>query len=153
RLRDHEDEPDHELRNGVEVIRLHSTSYDRASLDRRAINYFTYLGRALRRGIRAHTPDVVLCMTDPPMVGDVALAVARPFERPLVVISQDVFPEIAVELKRLTNPVLVRLLGLLTGFYLRRADRVVAIGTTMARRLESKGVESDRIRVIPNWTD
>ena len=49
-------------------------------------------------------------MTDPPMVGDVALAVARRFRVPLVVVSQDVFPEIAVELGRLTNPVLVRLL-------------------------------------------
>ena len=50
---------------------------------------------------------------------------------PLVVVSQDVFPEIAVELKRLRNPLLVGLLGVLTRFYLRRADAVVAIGETM----------------------
>ena len=56
-------------------------------------------------------------MTDPPMVGDVALAVARRYRVPLVVVSQDVFPEIAVELKRLTNPVLVGLL--------RRADELL----------------------------
>ena len=37
------DDPDYELRNGVEIIRLHSTSYDRASLHRRAANYVTYL--------------------------------------------------------------------------------------------------------------
>ena len=47
-------------------------------------------------------------MTDPPMVGDIALAVARRFGAPLVVISEDVFPEIALELKRLENPVLDR---------------------------------------------
>src|SRR5207237_1151012 len=38
-------------------------------------------------------------------------------------------------------------------FYLKRADRVVAIGETMRRRLEEKGVRSQRLRVIPNWTD
>lgn len=153
RLRDHEDEPDYESRNGVEIVRVHSTSFDRAPLTRRALNYFTYLGRALRRGLRAPQPSVVLCMTDPPMVGDVAWFVARRRRVPLVVISQDVFPEIAVRLGRLTNPVLVRVLDVMTRFYLRRADRVVAIGESMRRRLQEKGVKPNRLRVIPNWTD
>jgi colanic acid biosynthesis glycosyl transferase WcaI len=92
-------------------------------------------------------------MTDPPMVGDVALAVARRRRVPFVVISQDVFPEIAIRLKRLQNPALVRVLDVLTRFYLKRADRVVAIGETMRARLEAKGVKPSRLRVIPNWTD
>ena len=153
RLLGHESDPDYELRHGVELIRVHSTAFDRSGLLQRAINYFTYLGRALRRGLTAPRPDLVLCMTDPPMVGDVALAVARRFRVPLVVVSQDVFPEIAVELKRLRNPLLVKALGVLTRFYLRRADRVVVIGDTMRRRLEAKGVPPKRLRVIPNWVD
>jgi colanic acid biosynthesis glycosyl transferase WcaI len=153
RLRGHEREPDYEWRNGVEVIRVHSTSFDRAPLHRRAANYLTYLTRALRRGLRGPRPDVVLCMTDPPMLGDVALAVARVRRAPLVVVSQDVFPEIAVELQRLENPLLVGLLRVLTRYYLRRADRVVAIGDTMSRRLVAKGASPERVRVIPNWVD
>ena len=101
---------------------MHSTAFDRAPAAPAAINYFTYLARALRRGLTAERPDLVLCMTDPPMVGDVALVVARRFRVPLVVVSQDVFPEIAVELSRLRNPLLVGLLGVLIRFYLRRAD-------------------------------
>jgi colanic acid biosynthesis glycosyl transferase WcaI len=41
----------------------------------------------------------------------------------------------------------------LVSFYLRRADRVVAIGETMRRRLEAKGARPDRVHVIPNWVD
>ena len=67
--------------------------------------------------------------------------------------SQDVFPEIAVELKRLESPALVGLLRVLTRFYLSRADVVVAIGETMRARLEVKGVRPDRLRVISNWVD
>jgi colanic acid biosynthesis glycosyl transferase WcaI len=153
RLRDHEGEPDYEIRNGVEVVRVHSTSFDRARLHHRAANYFTYLARAFRRGIRVRRPDVVLCMTDPPLVGDVAYLVARRFRRPLVVVSQDVFPEIAVRLGRLGNPILIALLRASIGFYLRRADRIVAIGTAMRRRLIAKGAPEERVRVIPNWVD
>jgi glycosyltransferase involved in cell wall biosynthesis len=154
RLHEHESDPDYDRRNGVEIVRVHSTSFERTQLHRRAINYFTYVSRALRRGLfDVERPDVVLCMTDPPMVGDVALAVARRHRAPLVVVSQDVFPEIAVELRRLTNPVLVGVLRVLTNFYLRRADRVVAIGETMKRRLAQKGVAPARLRVIPNWVD
>jgi glycosyltransferase involved in cell wall biosynthesis len=152
-IRGHEDLPDYEVRNRVEIIRVHSTAYDRAPLHRRAVNYVTYLGRALRRGLAAKRPDVVLCMTDPPLVGNVAYLVARRFRRPLVLISQDVFPEIAVRLHRLEQPVLVGILRLLVGHALRRADRVVAIGPVMRDRLVAKGANPERMTVIPNWVD
>jgi len=87
------------------------------------------------------------------MIGDIGLVVARRFGVPLVVVSEDVFPEIAVELKRLENPVLIGLLRLMVDTYLRRADRVVAIGETMRERLEAKGAPPDRVRVIENWVD
>jgi glycosyltransferase involved in cell wall biosynthesis len=140
-------------RDGVAVVRVRSTSYDRRRLAARALNYLTYLGSSLVTGLRSPPPDVVLCMTDPPIIADVALAVARRFGVPLVVVSQDVFPEIAVELKRLQNRAVVALLRSAIRFYLERADRVVAIGETMRRRLEEKGASPRRLSVIPNWVD
>jgi colanic acid biosynthesis glycosyl transferase WcaI len=152
-LHGHEDEPRRTERAGVRIIRVASTSFERSKLLARGANYVSYLVAALLRGIRGRRPDVVLCMTDPPIVADVALVVARRFRAPLVVISQDVFPEIAVQLKRLENPILMSLLRGLVGYYLRRADRIVAIGDTMRRRLEEKGAQPERLRVIPNWID
>jgi colanic acid biosynthesis glycosyl transferase WcaI len=152
-LHGHEDEPRRAERAGVRIIRVASTSFERSKLLARGANYASYLVAALLRGIRGRRPDVVLCMTDPPIVADVALVVARRFRAPLVVISQDVFPEIAVQLKRLENPILMSLLRGLVGYYLRRADRIVAIGETMRRRLEEKGAHPERLRVIPNWID
>jgi colanic acid biosynthesis glycosyl transferase WcaI len=152
-LHGHEDEPRHAVRNGVEIVRVPSTSFERSKLAARATNYLTYLSRALAQALRGPRPDVVLCMTDPPMVGDIALVAARRFRAPLLVISEDVFPEIALELKRLENPVLIGLLRGLVGLYLRRADRIVAIGETMRRRLQEKGARPGRVSVIPNWVD
>ena len=92
-LHGHKGEPRHVVRNGVQIVRVPSTSFERSKLLARAANYLTYLGNALGYGLRRSRPDIVLCMTDPPIIADIALIVARRFRVPLVVISQDVFPD------------------------------------------------------------
>jgi len=145
--------PAEEMRNGVQIVRVRSTSYERSQIRLRAANYASYLGDTVLTALRGRRPDLVMCMTDPPIVGDVGLIVATRFGVPLLVISQDVFPEIAERVKRLENPVVLGVLRRLVALYLRRADRVVAIGDTMKKRLEQKGAPSERVTVIPNWVD
>jgi glycosyltransferase involved in cell wall biosynthesis len=152
-LHGHEEGAREEERNGVRIVRVSSTAYERSELVRRAANYFSYLGSALSHALHGPAPDLVLCMTDPPIVGDIGVVVGQRFDVPVLVVSQDVFPEIATELGRLRNPAVVGVLRVLVGAYLRRADRIVAIGETMRRRLEQKGAPPDRLRVIPNWVD
>ena len=152
-LHGHPGLPAREVRNGVSIVRVASLAYDRTKLSRRALNYVTFLAKALGRAVAGRRPDLVICMTDPPVVGDVALVVSRRFRVPLLVISEDVFPEIAVELKRLENPLLVGALRQLVRLYLSHTDRIVAIGETMRDRLIEKGAEPERIEVIPNWVD
>ena len=152
-LRGHEDAPRQLEHNGVRITRVASTSYERSELGRRAVNYFSYLGSALRHALTGPRPDLVLCMTDPPIIGDVGVLVGKRVGAPVLVISQDVFPEIATELDRLRNPAVIGVLRGLVGAYLRRADRIVAIGETMRDRLEAKGASPERLRVIPNWVD
>jgi glycosyltransferase involved in cell wall biosynthesis len=142
-----------EVRNAVTVVRVHSTVYDRTQLSRRAANYLTYIFGAIRESLRSKRPDVVVCMTDPPFIGAAAELVARRFRAPLLVISQDVFPEIAVKLGRLRNPLVIGVLRVVIASYLRYADRVVVIGETMQKRIIEKGVEPGRVRVISNWGD
>ncbi len=141
------------IKNGVTIERVPSTSFDRALIPGRALNYLTFMGAALVRGLKAGDTDVVLCMTDPPMLGAAAVFLARRHRSPLIVVCEDVFPEIASTLGRLRNPLAIGALRRTVSFYLRRADRVVAIGETMRMRLEAKGAPPERIRVIPNWVD
>jgi putative colanic acid biosynthesis glycosyltransferase WcaI len=145
--------PDSEVLNGVRVLRTRSTNFDRTKLSHRGINYVTYLADSIVRSLSLESPSLLLCMTDPPIVGDLGVALARRFGAPLLVISEDVFPEIATELDRLTNPVVIGILRKLVAFYLRRADHIVAIGDRMRARLIEKGAPADRITVIPNWVD
>jgi putative colanic acid biosynthesis glycosyltransferase WcaI len=142
-----------QVRNGVTVVRVRSTTFDRSHLFRRAANYVTYLVGLVWRAMVSKRPDLVVCMTDPPFIGSIARVVAARFRAPLLVIMQDVFPEIAVKLGRLKSPAAARLLRLLIDPSLRAADRVVVIGETMKLRVEAKGVSPERVRVIPNWGD
>lgn len=146
-------QPARQVRNGVEIVRIRSSAFDRSHLLRRAANYVTYLFGLMWRAMLTRRPDLVVCMTDPPFIGAFARVVAARFRAPLLIIVQDVFPEIAVKLGRLRSPATARLLRLLIDPSLRAADCVVVIGETMKKRVEAKGVSSERVRVIPNWGD
>jgi colanic acid biosynthesis glycosyl transferase WcaI len=153
RVRGRSELPADETVNGVRVLRARSTARDRTRLHYRALNYFTYLGATAVRAATLKRPDLVICMTDPPIVGDIALPVARRYRAPLLVISQDVFPETATALGRLSNPAMIGTLRVLVDRYLKRADHIVAIGDRMKDRLVAKGVNARKITVIANWVD
>ena len=97
------------------------------------MNYFSYLGSALEPRARGPAPDLVLCMTDPPIIGDLGVLVGKRVGAPVLVISQDVFPEIATELDRLQNPAVIGVLRGLVGAYLR----VPTASSRSARRCAS----------------
>jgi colanic acid biosynthesis glycosyl transferase WcaI len=145
--------PRRQERNGVKIVRVRSTAYDRAHLPGRAMNYLSYVLGVIGRAMVSRRRDLVVCMTDPPFIASIGRLVAARFRSPLLVVMQDVFPEIAVRLGRLRNPLVVSFLRLLIDPSLRAADRVIVIGETMKKRVEAKGVSPGRIRVIPNWGD
>src|SRR5437762_6865361 len=70
-LHGHEDLPAREHRKGVTIVRVPSMAFERSRLSRRALNYVTFLAVSLARGLADRRPDVVICMTDPPIVGDI----------------------------------------------------------------------------------
>ena len=77
RLQGRAELPSRELLNGVRVLRTRSTAFDRTKLRFRAMNYITYLVDSFVRAHSVASPDLVLCMTDPPIVGDLGLLIAR----------------------------------------------------------------------------
>ena len=127
--------PRRQERNGVKILRVRSTAYDRAHLPGRAMNYLSYALGVLGKAMVSPRPDLVVCMTDPPFLGSIARLVAARFRSPLLVVMQDVFPEIAVKLGRLRNPLVVSFLRMLIDPSLRAADRVIVIGETMKKRV------------------
>jgi colanic acid biosynthesis glycosyl transferase WcaI len=140
-------------RNGVRIVRVRSTAFDRRRVSLRALNYGTYLASSALEGLGSRRPDIVLSMTDPPIIGVIAVAVARRWRVPSLTVYQDVFPEIAVALRRLDNRAVVGALGAMSRLVLRESDAIVAIGERMRQRLIDKGARPERVHVISNWVD
>ena len=143
-----------EVRNGVRIIRARGTTRDPRRFRGRAANYLTYFASATLAGLRVPRPDVVVSLTDPPIIGIAALLAARRHRARFVFLCQDIFPEVAVLLEDFHNRGVNAALALVNRFLVRQADAVIALGETMKRRLvEGKGADPSRVAIIHNWAD
>jgi colanic acid biosynthesis glycosyl transferase WcaI len=143
-----------ESAGNIRVIRTFTTGLSRRSSLGRITNYISFLCSSLIAALFiAGAADVVVSMTDPPVVGLVAYLVARIRQARFIFISQDVFPEVSQVLGIMNAGFVVRLLDMANRFLLRKADRVVAIGETMRNRLIEKGADPACVVVIENWAD
>jgi lipopolysaccharide/colanic/teichoic acid biosynthesis glycosyltransferase len=143
-----------DVRNGVEVLRAAGTRLDPERFAGRAANYLTYFVSACVAAWRVARPDVVVALTDPPIVGLAAMLAAHRARARFVHVCQDLFPEVARLLEDFRSPLVDAALDRVSRLLLRRADRVVAIGETMRHRLvTAKGADPARTRVIHNWAD
>jgi colanic acid biosynthesis glycosyl transferase WcaI len=142
---------------GVTIHRVWSSQFGRHILSGRALDYLTFylsamwrLWRTLRRG------DVVVAMTDPPLISIPALVVASSRGARLVIWHQDLFPEIASALGvRGLRGRLAGLLRKLRNNTVRRAAENVVLSRNMAQRLVDQGTGDPvkNLRIIPNWCD
>lgn len=143
-----------EFVHGVCVLRASGTRFSKAKFPGRATNYVSYLASASVAGLRARRPNVVMSLTDPPLLGTIALAWARVWNVPFVFLCQDVFPEGARALEDFRSPAVEQVLERVNRLLVRHADRVVAIGETMKERLVTlRGTDPAKVTVIHNWGD
>jgi colanic acid biosynthesis glycosyl transferase WcaI len=146
--------PASEWRNGVHVVRAAGSTVDPRPFVGRAANYVSYFTSALVKGLRVRRPDVVVALTDPPIIGLAALAAASKADAPFVFLCEDIFPEVASLLEDFHSDAVNAALTRINRFLVRKARRIIALGDTMKRRLvEGKGADPAKVSVIHNWAD
>jgi glycosyltransferase involved in cell wall biosynthesis len=119
----------------------------------RLLNYGSYLGSALVAGLEIPRPDVVVALTDPPVIGAIALAVARRHRIPFVQVYMDIYPDVGMALGRMDHPLVVRAWRRFNRVIRSRAACVVAIGRDMIEKLEREGLDPMKAAFIPNWDE
>jgi lipopolysaccharide/colanic/teichoic acid biosynthesis glycosyltransferase len=128
-------------------------------LDRRAVwrwvlNSFSFYPRALFEAVRLPRQDVVVFLSDPPLVFALGPILRFLKGSPYVCWCQDVYPEVAVRLGILRERSgFAGFLKRLSRWALRSSDGVIAVGEGMSDLLQRRGVDPEKIRVIHNWAD
>ena len=144
-----------EIVSGVSIHRLSTTKFGRSGLVGRAIDYFSFYASA-RRFLRSllEPGDVLVAMTDPPLISIIAMHAARRRNAHLVNWLQDIYPEVAVELgvPFLKGP-LASGISHFRDRSLKSAALNVVVGQTIVEKLVAQADAASRVVTIPNWTD
>jgi colanic acid biosynthesis glycosyl transferase WcaI len=138
-------------RNRVTVERVGSTAYPRHQMRRRVANYLSYLALAVPRALTIR-PDLVLAMTDPPIVGIAGAFVARLMHRPFVYNIRDLYPDMAIGGAIVRRSWWVRLWEKMHRWTLNQATRVIVLGNDMRERILRNGVRQERVVVVRDGT-
>ena len=143
---------------GVRTVRIGLDAsfpkYDPAHRLRAEIDY----GRRVSAAVRLVRPDVVFSSNAPLLSQAILQADCRRLGASFVFWVQDLYGPAARQVLADRLPAALASVGAapflaLERRVLRRSDRVVAIGRTLARAVVAAGVPAGSVEVIPNWTD
>ncbi|MFQ5850587.1 MAG: glycosyltransferase family 4 protein [Candidatus Binatia bacterium] len=143
-----------ERHNKIEILRARGTRFSKKRFIGRFCNYVTYFLSACYAGLRLGRPDVVVALTDPPIIGLAAYLTSRRFRIPFVMSYRDIFPEVGRLLEDFRSKTVEGVLYRVNHFLVQKADRSVALGESMRRKLiEGKGADGSKVVIIPDWAD
>jgi glycosyltransferase involved in cell wall biosynthesis len=146
----------HEVHNGVRIHRCRSTALDKNVLVFRIVNIGTMTISMLIAALAGmRRGDLVLVVTNPPLLPYVMLFAARLRGARTVLLVHDVYPEVLVATGMIEARSVLEKLGQRSSrFLLRRVDRIVAIGRDMRDVLLRRGEDlRPKIDIISNWGD
>ena len=97
--------------------------------------------------------EIVISMTSPPLIGFVvALALGRTGKK-FIYYIEDLFPELLFDMGYLKHYWIISKLRKFNKYILKKADKVVLLGTYMLRKLKlNYSLADDKAVIISNWT-
>lgn len=135
----------------VNLVRARTTTFNRASLVGRLVNYLSFFVSSAFQVFRVPKADVVLSLTNPPVIGLIAAVAAKRSRCPFILWSQDIHPDIGVALRQLDNRAVVILMKDINRLIRKAASRIAVVGLDMKVKLEAQGVPPAKLAFIPAW--
>jgi colanic acid biosynthesis glycosyl transferase WcaI len=126
---------------------------DKRNIARRAASFAGFSIASAALGSRGERVDGVLALSPPLTLGLSGWAIARRRIAPLVFNVQDVYPDVAVELGVLSNPLIVATARRLERLCYARADAVTVLSDDLKENVSTRVEDGEKVRVIPNFVD
>lgn len=147
--------PPKEVIKGVNITRVSTTQFGRTALVGRGFDYLSfYISAARALHALVKKDDIIVAMTDPPLMSIVAMGTAKRNGARLINWLQDLYPEVAIELgiTVLRGP-LGGALAFLRNRTLRVADANVVVGQRMRDTVATLGLHPPTCVLFTIGTD
>ena len=142
-----------EQMGGFQVLRVDAPAIHNVGHVRRGLGQLWLPVAFYRAACGLPRPDVIYVYSPPLTLGLAAHWLGRRWRAPFVFNVQDLFPQNAIDLGALRNPLLIAFFRGLERFIYRRAAAIALHSEGNAAWLRRDGVEAAKLRVIPNWVD
>jgi glycosyltransferase involved in cell wall biosynthesis len=136
---------------GLTILRASVYDAHHKSFFHRVIAFFTFMLSSFWIGLGVKQIDLVWGTSPPIFQGLTAWALARLKGAKFLFEVRDLWPQFAIAVGVLKNPLLIRLSGWLELFLYRRADRVMVNSPGFVAHVQSRGAR--RVELIPNGAD
>ena len=127
-------------------------SHDRNAM-KRALNYLSFFVSALVYGLFfARKPSVIYAYHPPLTVGMAAILIRLIRRVPVVCDIQDLWPDTLRATGMLSNKLVLNFISIICKWVYRNSDEIVVLSPGFKTRLIERGVPSDKIHLIFNWS-
>jgi colanic acid biosynthesis glycosyl transferase WcaI len=127
-------------------------SHDRNAI-KRALNYLSFFLSALVYGLFFAGKPCVIYAYHPPLTVGMAAVLIRLIRRsPVVCDIQDLWPDTLRATGMLSNKFVLYFISILCKWVYRNSDEIVVLSPGFKKRLVERGVPSDKIHLIFNWS-
>lgn len=136
---------------GVTIVRTYTYSALHRSFVHRVFSFFSFMASSFWAGVHVREVDLVWGTSPPIFQGLTAWALARLKRKPLLFEVRDLWPDFAIQVGVLRNPLLIRLSRWLERFLYRGADQLIVNSPGFLEHVQKQG--GSGVRVIPNGVD
>ncbi|MCH2203655.1 MAG: glycosyltransferase family 4 protein [Fuerstiella sp.] len=140
-------------RNGVTIHRVKHTTFSKRNILQKGINFLSFV-RACQKQIQLlPQPDVVVFETDPFLLPFVADRFRRDTGCSMVGYLQDIYPDVAVALDKVSDNWAIRRLRTSLFDIYRRCSKMIVLSKDMKQLLLESEIPDETVSIIPNWAD
>ncbi len=137
------------------IIRVWPFPTSKNSIAARAAGFVGFTALASAAALTAGKHNVVMGMSPPLFLGDAAYLAAKRSKAPFVFNTQDIFPDVAVELGALTNAKVISLAKKYEAAMYRRSDAITVLSDDQAANVRAKisSQSAKKVHIIHNFVD
>ena len=136
---------------GVKILRAYTYNALHKSFVHRVFAFLSFMFSSFFVGLRVRHVDLVWGTSPPIFQGLTAWALARAKGAAFLFEVRDLWPDFAIAIGVLKNPILIEMAFLLEGFLYRNADEVMVNSPGYVEHVKESGARS--VTLIPNGAD